>query len=88
MRNNHVFSLSFSLLARYLYLHCTPLKTSHRRTQRRGPGSAERVPFSFVAFLQASDEPKSFGIWTVDEFADLRNGKLRTGRGVRAGRGV
>ncbi|KAF8495772.1 AKAP7 2'5' RNA ligase-like domain-containing protein [Russula emetica] len=56
---------------RPLKLHCTLLNTSHRRTppgQRRGPGAARRIPFSFAAFPQTPDNGSNdFGIWAVDE---------------------
>ena len=48
-------------------LHTSQHITSSHTTPR-GPGAAERIPISFAAFPQASDEAsKSVGIWTVDE---------------------
>ena len=48
-------------------LHCTILNTTFRRATQGQRRAAERIPFSFAAFPQASSASSNLGTWTVDE---------------------
>ena len=50
-----------------LQLHCTILNTTFRRAQQGQRRAAERIPFSFATFPQASGASSNLGTWTVDE---------------------